>query len=177
MLAGLGPDDARDAFAAIALASPGGLGTAEEADVRSPPTTGLVEAMRLAGDRDLVARQYASGFADIFGVGLPAALAADDARAGAGLLGRAFAGHVAFATRFPDSHVGRKFGAAAAESLRLRMAGFAAEIVRERSEGAVLERALTLDSALKAEGLNPGTTADLTVTSLFAANLAEGLRG
>src|SRR5581483_10206744 len=67
--------DARDVYEAIRLANPGGLGDVPEQDVRSEPTVTLLEAMKLAADRDLIARQYANGFADVFDFGLPALLA------------------------------------------------------------------------------------------------------
>lgn len=53
---------------------PGGLGTSPEADVRQQPHIGLRAAMRLAADRDLIARQYANGFAEIFDIGVPLAV-------------------------------------------------------------------------------------------------------
>ncbi len=52
-------EDARDVFAAIRLASPGGLGQAAEQDVADEPSLPLRQIMALAADRDLVARQYA----------------------------------------------------------------------------------------------------------------------
>ena len=65
-------DDARRVYRAIRLANPGGLGQAAEQDVRDEPTITLREAMVLAADRDLIARQYADGFAVVLGEGLPA---------------------------------------------------------------------------------------------------------
>ncbi|UIJ72271.1 triphosphoribosyl-dephospho-CoA synthase [Aurantimonas sp. HBX-1] len=171
-LAGLTPTDAEGAYAAIALASPGGLGETAEHDVRQPPSIGLVAAMRLAGDRDLVARQYADGFAEIFDIGLPALAAADAAPATPGL-GPALAAYLAFAGRFPDSHVARKFGAARAAALRRRMAEFAADFGQVTEPADALSAALAFDAELKREKLNPGTSADLTVASLFARFLAE----
>src|SRR5262249_39315561 len=64
-------DDSRAVFEAIRLANPGGLGDAPEQDVRGQPTLPLREVMALAADRDLVARQYANGFREVFDIGLP----------------------------------------------------------------------------------------------------------
>src|SRR5439155_13005186 len=75
VLAELDVADARDAFEAICLASPGGLGDSPEQDVREEPTVTLLEAMKMAADRDLIARQYANGYADVFDFGVPAFLA------------------------------------------------------------------------------------------------------
>ncbi|MEH6717579.1 MAG: triphosphoribosyl-dephospho-CoA synthase [Aurantimonas endophytica] len=171
-LATLTPDDARDAFAAIALASPGGLGEVLEHDVRQPPSIGLVAAMRLASERDLVARQYADGFAEIFDIGLPALMETEAVPAAPGL-GPALAAYLAFASRFPDSHVARKYGDRCAESLRRRMAGFARDVRGVTEPAEALSTALAFDAELKREKLNPGTSADLTVASLFARFLAE----
>ena len=83
-------DDAREVYAAIRLAVPGGLGRVADQDVAHEPTVTLIEAMRLAADRDAVAREYANGFELTFGVGVPALAAqAGGSRArGGGLGGR-----------------------------------------------------------------------------------------
>ena len=175
VLARLDAQDAQDTFSAIALATPGGLGEAAEQDVRSPPTIGLVEAMRLAADRDLVARQYADGFREIFEIGLPA-LAAPDTAVQAPGTGPALAAYLAFASVFPDSHLQRKYGPEVAETVRRQMADLAGDLARTRDPDARLALALRLDAALKRDGRNPGTSADLTVASLFVRNLAEAQR-
>ena len=74
-------DDAREVYAAIRLASPGGLGQADAQDVADEPTVTLLDAMRLAADRDGIAREYATAFEMTFGTGAPAL----DRRARAGL--------------------------------------------------------------------------------------------
>ena len=58
--------DARLVYHAIRLARPGGLGSAPEQDVADEPTVTLLDAMRLAAEHDLIARQYANGFAEVF---------------------------------------------------------------------------------------------------------------
>ena len=80
-------DDAAAVFEAIVLASPGGLGSADAHDVRNAPTVPLLEAMREASGRDRIARQYVTGFDDIFEVGLPAL--------DSGIRSRGESGHVA----------------------------------------------------------------------------------
>jgi triphosphoribosyl-dephospho-CoA synthase len=68
--------DAVEAYAAIRLARPGGLGKAGAEDVAVAPTVTLRDAMALAADRDAVAREYVTGFAVTFDVGVPALAAA-----------------------------------------------------------------------------------------------------
>ena len=173
VLGGLDVADADAAFAAIRLANPGGLGGSPQHDVREPASVGLRQAMAAARGRDRIAEQYAGGYADIFDFGLPElrlALARwrDEAWAAASL-------YLLFLARFPDSHVARKFGIDAAEALR-RRADPIAQALRAAERPTVLQtRLLAFDAELKAAGLNPGTSADLTVATLFAHRLEVGL--
>src|SRR5262249_16961670 len=64
VLAATTVEDAARVYSAIRLVSPGGLGTARDQDVSEVPTLPLRDVMALAADWDLVARQYANGFAD-----------------------------------------------------------------------------------------------------------------
>jgi triphosphoribosyl-dephospho-CoA synthase len=160
-------DDARAAYRAIAAAHPGGLGRAEAQDVHDAPTVTLREAMRLAASRDRIALQYANGYADLFELGLPAlaaALRADrvvDARAVQAL-------YLALLAGFPDAHIVRKHGAATAQDVTAEAAPWLARA--RRGEPLDLDPAFAAwDESLKARGLNPGTSADLTVAALFIA--------
>lgn len=166
-------DDARDVFSAIRIANPGGLGNAEEQDVRQAPTIPLIEAMAMAADRDLIARQYATGFADIFAGGVSAWQMATD-RGDEGMWPTVFV-YLHFLSSFPDSHVARKHGIDRAEEIRRE-----AEIIRQRiTDETNLSRRqadlLAFDERLKNGGINPGTSADLTVATLFVCNIKFGL--
>jgi triphosphoribosyl-dephospho-CoA synthase len=169
LLAALDVEDARLAFRAITLASPGGLGRVEQHDVHAPATVSLRDAMAAAADRDRIARQYVSEFADVFGTG-QAALAAARARA----LDRrsaTLAVFLAFLAAFPDSHVVRKHGSTIAEEIRRTARGLHARFQSEEPAHLV-DDLLAWDRALKDRNINPGTSADLTVATLFAAHLA-----
>lgn len=167
VLAALDVEDTRAAYRAIAAANPGGLGRAEAQDVAAGPTVGLREAMRLAADRDRIARQYASDYADLFDTGLAALRrpAAASPRLDAAAVQALF---LACLGRWPDSHIVRKFGADVAQAVTDEAAPWL-----RRAEGG--ERVgddpafAAWDEDLKARGLNPGTSADLTVTTLFIA--------
>jgi triphosphoribosyl-dephospho-CoA synthase len=170
LLAALDVDDARLAFRAIALASPGGLGHVEQHDVHAPATVSLRDAMAAAADRDRIARQYVSGFEDVFGTGQQA-LAAARARA----LDRrsaTLAVFLAFLAAFPDSHIVRKYGMVIAEEVRRTAGGFHGRL--ETMDPAHLtDDLLAWDRVLKDRNINPGTSADLTVATLFVAHLAS----
>lgn len=162
--------DADAAFRAIALARPAGLGEAPQHDVHAPAETTLLEAMRAAAGRDRIAWQYANGFADIFDLGLKTLAEARARGADAALA--TLSVYAAFLAAFPDSHIVRKHGLAAAETVRGEAARFETNLKSVEGGGASFELALEFDRALKRRGLNPGTSADLTVAALFADNLA-----
>ncbi|BCZ84192.1 triphosphoribosyl-dephospho-CoA synthase [Paraburkholderia terrae] len=171
VLSRLDVDDARAAYRAIALANPGGLGDAPEQSVHAPPTVDLRGAMSLAAERDSIARQYANGFADIFGVGLDAITQSHCSTPTAITLDV----FLTFLGAWPDSHILRKHGVAVAQSVTRE--------ARERhaqwlgadtpAHAAQLD---AWDAELKAQGVNPGTSADLSVATLFVATLLDPLR-
>lgn len=163
----LNTTDADAVFAAIRLANPGGLGRAEHHDVAHAAPAALHDAMTEAANRDRIARAYVTDFSEVPAIGL-AALA--EARAG-GLdpTWCTTAIHLAFLQAVPDSHVARKHGAAAAERIRRE-----AEALRARIDLAArpVDALLAFDASLKARAINPGTSADFTVATLFWDALA-----
>ncbi len=174
VLAGLDLDDARAAYRAIALANPGGLGDAPEQSVHDAPSVDLRTAMTLAADRDSIARQYANGFLDVFETGL-------DAVRQPSLSGQSQPATVitldvflAFLSGWPDSHIVRKQGLSVAQSVT-REALRRYEAMRRGVLADALESLGAWDSELKARGINPGTSADLTVATLFVAGVVDGI--
>lgn len=173
-LRGLDRDDAETAFAAIVAANPGGLGQSARHDVRAPAKVTLLEAMAEAAPRDLVARQYATSYEDLFALGLPALAQARyrmQAQRWATL-----AVYLSFLASAPDTHIARKFGAAAAEAVRREAAPWREALAAAADPDALLKGLLEWDASLKARALNPGASADLTVATLFADRL-QTLRG
>ncbi len=166
-LARLKVSDTALVYRAIRLAKPGGLGDAPEQDVRDEPTVTLLEAMRLAADRDMVARQYANGFADVFDFGVPAFT---DAFAKFGCVEAAIIdSQFRWLATYPDSLVARKNGIAVAQDVQRR----AATVLQLGGIATPEGRAagVALDKHLRSDGnkLNPGTTADLITACLFVA--------
>jgi triphosphoribosyl-dephospho-CoA synthase len=165
--------DAADAFAAIVRASPAGLGHVEKHDVFAPPQITLKQAMAEAADRDRVAHQYATGFADIFDVG--ATLHGAAATRWPDRKWATLAVYLGFLSRFPDGHILRKYGSAAAAEVGRTAQKFDAMLEAADDPASVLPALLAWDEKLKTQGLNPGTTADLTVATLFAVRLQSVL--
>ena len=127
--------------------------------------------MREAADRDMIARQYANGYADVLETGR-ARLTAARAR-GRDWRWTTTEVYLAYLARHPDSHVARKFGAAEAALLRDESMTRDRAAARATDLVAAAERLIEWDGELKARGLNPGTSADLTVATLFVAFLSD----
>ncbi len=164
--------DAAQAFAAIRLAAPAGLGDSAEHDVKAPATASLLTAMVAAADRDRIAAQYATGFADVFELGVPR-LAAGLTRWG-DMSWAVTSAYLGLLAGFVDSHILRKHGAACAERVRRAAAPLDAELLTEADPTRMSTALMALDASLKAQGINPGTSADLTVASLFVHLLTTG---
>ncbi|HEY6834298.1 MAG TPA: triphosphoribosyl-dephospho-CoA synthase [Pseudolabrys sp.] len=169
VLHALDREDAAAAFRAIVRASPAGLGHVEDHDVHAPATVSLRDAMAEAAGRDRIARQYVTDFADVFDVGEPlfdAALGALPDRRSATL-----ATFLGFLAAFPDSHIVRKYGAATAERVRRQASWLRVRALAAPRLDDVLPELLAWDKELKDAGINPGTSADLTVVTLFVHRL------
>ena len=164
--------DAHEVYAAIRLASPGGLGTVPEQDVARAPTVSLLDAMALAEGHDAIAREYVNGFETIFVGGVPALCRA---RA-AGLSWDDAIVHVylTLLAAAADTHIARTAGIEAARDVQRR-----ARAVLEAGgmyQPAGRAAAAALDSALRDPGhrRNPGATADLTAAAIFVTLLEGG---
>jgi len=171
VLSDLTVEDSKGVFAAIRLARPGGLGRVVEQDIHDEPTLPLRRVMALAADRDLIARQYANGYGDVFDEGLPALCRGLDKTKS--MEGGIIACHLEWMARHPDSLIARKHGLADAEEAARR-----ARLVLEAGwpHGPQGWNALAdLDAWLRTagHGRNPGTSADLVTACLFIA-LREG---
>lgn len=169
VLRGLDIADASLAFRAIIKAAPAGLGRSDRHDVFAPAAVSLLQAMAEAADRDRVARQYTTDFADIFEFGLPLFDAARKAYTEEKWA--TLSVFLRFLAAFPDSHIARKLGNEKAAEVQREASKFEARLRAAGQPAHMLPALLTWDAALKAEGINPGTSADLTVATLFADRL------
>jgi triphosphoribosyl-dephospho-CoA synthase len=165
VLAALTPEDARCIYQAICLAEPGGIGQAESMDVTGAAPADLLDAMRAAADRDLVARQYANGFEQVLGLVAPAIT--QGVQAGWTLTDAVIHTHILLLSRFPDSLIARKCGLSVAE----QASQLAQRVLDAGGPGDedYLRAAADLDFWLRSDGnrRNPGTTADLIAAGLF----------
>ena len=162
-------DDAEACFAAIRLANPAGLGGSDTHDVRAPADCTLQIAMLQAADFDSIARQYCNNFADVFdGVAYYQKMLNLWQRPA----WAASALHLHFMRHFLDSHIARKQGETMAKLVQNEAAEHALEFAKNFNPKNYQSALMTFDAALKKRGLNPGTSADLTVATLFLHALA-----
>jgi triphosphoribosyl-dephospho-CoA synthase len=171
VLAATSLEDTENVYRAIRVAAPGGLGELPEHDVAQPACLPLVPAMRQAAERDFIARQYATDFADLFDDIVPFFSAA---------LGR----HELFEpavtetflyllSRYPDTHIERKHGSKTAgwvsEQARKVLRNYEDTDSHEIAWGYLHH----FDRLLKARGVNPGTSADLCVAAVISHRLQQ----
>lgn len=163
--------DADWVYQAIRIAKPGGLGHADQQDVAEQPQVTLQQAMCLATDRDRVAYQYANDYKDIFEYGVPCYRQAlsrygDERWATLSV-------YASFLASIPDSLIERKHGKRFTRMVASRMT-LVNQQLQEFSPDKpehLFSILKDVDAEFKAAGINPGTTADLTVTSVFAERL------
>lgn len=166
-------EDANWVFQAISLAKPGGLGEVEKQDVSQNATVSLQAAMQLACDKDRIALQYVSDYKDIFDLGV-----LSYTRAFNRWRKQSWAAVAVYANllcQFPDSHIERKFGSRYSARVKQMMQQLKNELQIADDPEQVKPLFYQMDTELKSHGLNPGTTADLTVTTLLTAFLEGSL--
>lgn len=168
VLKNLTQQDAEQTFAAIRIAAPAGLASSAQHDVNQPASTTLLAAMRIAADRDLIARQYVNGYQQVF--------SAQEiyrqllqrwqrpAWAATGVYLYVMAHH-------DDSHIMRKYGAATAENVRQQATPYWQALQDSGNPKHSMRSLLDFDAALKSHSINPGTSADLTVATLLLERL------
>ncbi len=159
--------DSRAVYRAIRMAQPGGMGDVSDQDLANEPSMTLREIMRLAADRDAIARQYANGFREVFGEALPAIRGSlEEGRT----LETAIVGaYLKVLARHSDSLIVRKAGIEAALETSRRAGEILVHGWPDREEAR--SQCEAFDNWLRdpCRRFNPGTTADLVTAALYAA--------
>ena len=172
-LSKLSYEDSKFAFSAIQIASPAGLGKLAEHDVNQPPKITLLEAMQVAAERDAIARQYTNGYAQVFefGVKLHKNISLQWQR-------EAWvntAVYLSFLAHLTDSHISRKIGRETALAVQQEADRHYKIYIELENPKLYMPELLAFDQSLKSRGINPGTSADLTVATLLLVSLNKGL--
>lgn len=167
ILSRLTVEDARQVYRAIGQANPGGMGKVDEADLSAAPSISLLEAMRLAADRDAIASEYVTGFQIVLETGVP--FLAEWPQFTADWETAIIHLQLTLMSQFPDTLIARKCGGELARESARRAQAVLDAGGRQTEPGRL--QLGQLDAWLRADGhrRNPGTTADLIAASLFAA--------
>ena len=167
VLEGLSVADAEAAYAAIRLAEPGGMGDVDEADVKDTPVIDLLEAMKLAAPRDLIASEYSTGFNITLEETVPSLVEAFE-RTG-DILTAIVQTQLVLLARHPDSLITRRHGDLVAAAVQQKSSQIQSSLWPESDQ--VREHVLALDAWMRQHSprLNPGTIADLLCAGLFVA--------
>ena len=181
-------DQSKLIYDAIVHANPGGLDEDREMDVRFTNVK-IIDAMRQAKDKDFIAKQYFSGFSEI----LSQPVLQENFRRqwinGEKLINlcarQSLASLIYFywLTNNRDSHIQRKFGLRVAEFVKKKAIKVFQDqinfenVLNKVNNGKMVlpnrSRIRQFDEFLKVRGLNPGTSADITVCSLLIFGLLE----
>lgn len=156
-------------FEAIRVASPGGLGRVEEHDVNSRPEVGVLAAMCAAQHRDRIARQYTHDYEDLFGE--PLVILGECSERWHSVEWSLVACYLSFLSQFHDSHIIRKYGEPVASEVRQQAEKISTIFIKAGNPEEAAPLLLKFDARLKAEGINPGTSADLAAACLFIHEL------
>jgi triphosphoribosyl-dephospho-CoA synthase len=165
-------DDAENTFAAIRLANPAGLGSREQYDVHQTATCTLIQAMQAAVANyfpmDMIAQQYTNNYAEVVeGLVVYQRASAVWQRP----VWAVTAVHLHYMAHFLDSHIVRKYGETIAGLVQNEAGEHEIAFLKAFNPKNYQAPLLQFDVALKKRGLNPGTSADLTVATLLFANL------
>lgn len=168
ILARLTDQDSAAIYEAIHHAHPAGMGRVEQGDVFSSDVLPIQQAMALSAERDSIAHQYASGFAELLGFALDRLLnwiEVSSHRWDVAIVGS----QLDLLSRQPDSLIARKCGESIAREVSV-----AASRVLDLGwphSPAAQQAYEKFDRQLRSNGhrLNPGTTADWIAAILFAA--------
>ena len=161
--------DADWTFKAIALAAPAGLGEVVDQDVKTHASVTLTQAMQLASDKDRIALQYLTDYKDIFDF---AVLSYNRTLLRWGSHHwAAVAVYADLLSHYPDSHIERKYGDQYTEMVASRMIQLNDELSTTENPDLIMPLLHSIDQELKAQRINPGTTADMTVTTVLTVFL------
>ncbi|BAW31291.1 MAG TPA: triphosphoribosyl-dephospho-CoA synthase [Methanothermobacter sp.] len=164
------PQDAVDLYDAIAIAQPGGMGKKDQFDVNDEKSKDkilkekvtLFDVLKLSSSWDLIARELTSSMPITFNIGFPAFKETHQETDMNTAIVQTF---ITILSNFPDTLIQRQHGKKIAE----KVTNEAREVLDKG--GMLTEQGLkalkSLDRKLQKKGINPGTTADLTASSIM----------
>ena len=165
VLENLSVEDAEYGFQAIRLAHAGGLGKEADQDISGTPTVTLLHAMEMAKDRDSIAAQYLNNYHEIFEIGLPKLT--DSIICGETVEWATTFAYLYILSSTYDTLICRKQGEEIAKLVSIKAKHFTDKTNKNNMLSRLSPELAVWDKELKRDAINPGTTADLTATSLL----------
>lgn len=166
-------EDARLCYQAIRLAEAGGLGKSDQQDISGEPTITLLEAMKMAQNRDQIALQYVSNFNTLWQIGLPALTSA--LNSGESVEWSTSFAYLNLLSEAPDSLICRKQSQELANAVTSKAKQLVFEMNKNSKLDASLNQLTAWDDELKQKAINPGTTADLVAATLLLCAFRQRL--
>lgn len=164
-------EDAACVFEGIRLVSPAGMGQRDEHDVTKTPQITLLHAMQLASQHDMVARQYVEAYERIFSTAMP--LYDQYSQQWGRTAWALTAVYLYWLSSVPDSHIARKYGDTVAHEVQHTASGHYQAFTALENPKHYMSALLQWDASLKQAGINPGTSADLTVVTAMISLLHQ----
>ncbi|MBE9532519.1 MAG: triphosphoribosyl-dephospho-CoA synthase [Proteobacteria bacterium] len=165
--------DAIDCYQAIRLAEAGGLGTSEQQDINNEPTITLKEAMFLAKDYDSIAAQYINNYQEIWQIGL--SNLTSSIKCGESVVWASAFAYLNLLSALPDTLICRKQGLKCAQEIQVQANELILFSLENSKLSSMESQIISWDNELKQRAINPGTTADLTATTLLVYAFEQAL--
>ena len=171
VLDGINIEQTKTIYKAINAANAGGMGFKDKFDLKSRKITDfkLIDAMKFASEYDYIAAEYSTYFNCIINN------IAINWRNNFRLMNDAECATTAtFLQQIslnPDSLIARKYDLNTAKQVSERFKSLAEDYCKLKNPNILNNKLLLMDSELKIQGLNPGTTADVVVASIFLNRL------
>ena len=173
VLLNLTVNDAKACYEGILLADAGGLGNSEQQDVHAIPSVTLLQAMKIAEERDAIAKQYTNNYSEILNIGLP--ILTSSIKCGERVEWATAFAYLKLLACVPDTLIRRKQSWEHA----LEVSDVAEKLIAKVNENKPLSsfnaEIITWDNELKKKAINPGTTADLTAATLLIYAFQQSL--
>jgi triphosphoribosyl-dephospho-CoA synthase len=171
VLDGINAKQTKSIYKAINTANAGGMGSKNKFDLKNnkTPDFRLMEAMKFASEYDYIAAEYSIYFDNIINN-----ISKNWRKYFKYMNNAECATTATFLQQIsvnPDSLIARKHDLNVAKQVSERFKGLAEEYCKLKNPNILNNQLLLMDSELKIQGLNPGTTADVVVASIFLNRL------
>ena len=170
-------EDACDLYDAINIADAGGMGDQDEYDVSSENAKQelrdnnqtMYDVLKISAPWDMLAREMTSDMQAVFEIGYPTYHKLKDKESKNTSCVLTF---LEILSQVPDTLISRKYGSD--EGLKVSM--MTRDLLKLKDSSDFQDKLIEFDEYLYKNKLNPGTTADLTASSIFLSYLKSNFK-